>query len=461
MPNSLYRSKKSRIIANLLILALAFLLAINMYELLKHIAACKEDTHLIALQIIALFVILLLAVMLRSSEIKSLKELDAQKEQLHKKTIDNISEKLADEEKLLKEYKDAIDKSAIVSKSDKNGIITYVNKTFCQATGYTEEELIGNTYKPIRHPENDREFFRRMWLTLLSKKTWKGKIKNRKKDGSILIVEATITPILDTDDEIKEFIAIMFDITKEYMLEEELRANEMKKQQKEYKEALTKTKESFLLVFTHELKTPLNAIINFSSFVKKRLEKKEVPDKERLIELLESVKQNGEDMLFLVTNILDTAKLLNKKMVFAKAAFELSELVDEIIKKIVPPEFKVETELQSNINIQSDRLRVGQIISNIISNAVKYGGGEIYISLKYFDNIFELQIEDNGYGIKNSDSIFELFWSDGNDTKRASKGTGIGLYYAKTLCDALGLTIEIRKPQKLKGACFCLTGKTT
>lgn len=114
------------------------------------------------------------------------------------------------------------------------------------------------------------------------KKTWKGKIKNRKKDGSILIVEATITPILDTDDEIKEFMAIMFDITKEYMLEEELRANEMKKQQKEYKEALTKTKESFLLVFTHELKTPLNAIINFSSFVKKGSKKKRCPTRRDL-----------------------------------------------------------------------------------------------------------------------------------------------------------------------------------
>ena len=215
-----------------------------------------------------------------------------------------------------------------------------------------------------------------------------------------------------------------------------------------------------MVVFTHELKTPLNAIINFSSFVRKKLEKEEIKDKPRILELLESVKKNGEDMLFTVTNILDTAKLTSKKMEFLKSVFNLSELVSEVATRIIPPSgISFSADIQSEVYIKSDRLRISQIISNLLSNALKYGNGEIELTLKTYDKMFFLSIEDNGRGIKDPEAVFELFKAEEDTSIRSDKGTGIGLYYVKMLSDELELEIEVDKSQKLGGAYFCISGQ--
>lgn len=235
-----------------------------------------------------------------------------------------------------------------------------------------------------------------------------------------------------------------------------------KEQEESYKDELSRAKDSFLLVFTHELKTPLNAIINFASFVKKKIEKEDISDKEKLIELLASIKQNGEDMLLSVTNMLDTAKLRSNKMIFADSIFDLGELLLEIKHKILPPTgVKCKADIAKSVFIKTDRLRMGQIISNIISNAVKYGNGQIFISLQRSDDQFMLCVEDDGLGIKNKEAIFQLFGEGGADMTRSTKGTGIGLYYAKTLCDEFGLKLAFDDAKKLSGTRFCISGKIT
>jgi len=115
--------------------------------------------------------------------------------------------------KLLNEYKSAVDRSTIVSKTDKKGIVTYVNEEFCSISGYSQEELIGKPHNIVRHSDMSVEAFKDMWQTILSKKSWSGIVKNRKKDGTSYTVEATISPILNSDGEIEEFIAIRNDIT--------------------------------------------------------------------------------------------------------------------------------------------------------------------------------------------------------------------------------------------------------
>ena len=116
--------------------------------------------------------------------------------------------------KILEEYKDTVDESSIVSKSDIKGIITFVNQKFCELSGYTEEELLGKPHSILRHPDMPKEAFADMWYTIKElKKTWRGKVKNKKKDGSHYWVEATIKPILDIDGNIVEFIGLRNDIT--------------------------------------------------------------------------------------------------------------------------------------------------------------------------------------------------------------------------------------------------------
>ncbi|MGB6328981.1 MAG: EAL domain-containing protein [Halarcobacter sp.] len=128
-------------------------------------------------------------------------------------TNSDNNENLIESLLLLEEYKKALDESSIVSKSDLDGTITYVNEKFCESSGYTEEELIGNNHRIVKHPDTPKEYFVSLWKTLRSKKIFKGIVKNKKKNGDAYYIDSTIIPILDKNNEIVEYIAIRNDIT--------------------------------------------------------------------------------------------------------------------------------------------------------------------------------------------------------------------------------------------------------
>jgi len=114
----------------------------------------------------------------------------------------------------LKSYKDAIDNNLIVTKTDLQGNITYANKNFYKTTGYTSDEIIGNTHSILKDKSYPESFYANLWAKISSKKTWRGRIRNVKKDGAFYWIDATISPILDASGEIKEYISIRHDITK-------------------------------------------------------------------------------------------------------------------------------------------------------------------------------------------------------------------------------------------------------
>ncbi|BFU76954.1 EAL domain-containing protein [Arcobacter sp. 15-2] len=114
---------------------------------------------------------------------------------------------------LVNEYKKAVDESAIVTKTTPGGIITFVNDEFCRISGYSREEVLGKSHNIVRHPQNPNSLFIDLWETIQSKTIWKGVIKNRTKSLITYYVKTTIVPILDSDDNIKEFIAIRHDVT--------------------------------------------------------------------------------------------------------------------------------------------------------------------------------------------------------------------------------------------------------
>ena len=113
----------------------------------------------------------------------------------------------------LNSYKMSIDQSSIVSKTDTRGIITYINKKFCDISGYSTDELMGRPHNIIRHPDVPKEAFADLWTTIKSGKIWHGIVKNRKKNGDYYIVDATVAPIFDENGEIEEYIAVRHDVT--------------------------------------------------------------------------------------------------------------------------------------------------------------------------------------------------------------------------------------------------------
>lgn len=138
----------------------------------------------------------------------------------------SLSSELLDNKELLKQYKEIVDLSSIVTKSDPTGHITYVNDNFCKISGYSHEELIGKPHNIIRHPEVTPSFYKEMWKTIQGKRPWQGIIKNLTKEGKIYIVDAFISPILNSKNEIIEYISLRTDITPIVELKEEIEATQ-------------------------------------------------------------------------------------------------------------------------------------------------------------------------------------------------------------------------------------------
>lgn len=95
----------------------------------------------------------------------------------------------------------------IISQTDVEGVITFVNRQFCDVSGYTAQELIGKPHNIVRHPDMPTAKFAQMWKTIKSGQAWNGLIKNLRKDGMYYWVEIEILPIKDDRDEITGFIS--------------------------------------------------------------------------------------------------------------------------------------------------------------------------------------------------------------------------------------------------------------
>ncbi len=385
---------------------------------------------------------------------------------IHKFYMQQESQRLALENRqVLDEYTDAIDRSFLVSKTNLYGYITHVNDNFCKISGYSREELLGEPQNIVRHPDTDSKIFKNLWDTIRAKKVWRGRIKNLSKSGKDYIVESVISPIMDQNGNLKEFIAIRQDVTGFVKAGRKViqKEKEKKEMEKEHYRVMNKTKDEFLVVFTHELKTPLNAIINFSESASKRLQKIDTPKKESLIEMMRVIKENGNDMLETIINILDLSRLKSNKLEFKRERFTTLELIEGLLLKFdgLINEGEVEI-LMDKENLDQilifDKTRVMQIISNLLSNAIKYSNKKVSIYGILENDQLQLVLEDNGPGIEKKDKIFELYeQEDDGDIKRASKGTGVGLHFVKLLCEGMNIDLSLEDSASLGGSKFTLT----
>jgi len=138
------------------------------------------------------------------------------RQHLSSQTLPSTTEHVIQNYNLLNEHKKAIDASAIVSKTDLHGVITYVNEKFCEISGYSVKELVGKMHNIISHPDTPRAIFKELWSVILKGNVWQGVIKNKSKTGEVYYVNSTICPIFDLNNEIIEFIGIRYDVTDIY-----------------------------------------------------------------------------------------------------------------------------------------------------------------------------------------------------------------------------------------------------
>ncbi len=185
---------------------------------------------------------------------------------LNKKYEEEIHErKIAEHEVLrlnkeLKDFRQAITNSSIISITDKSGIINYVNDNFIEISGYGEDELLGKNHRIINSGHHKRTFWVDMWQTISKGKTWREEVKNRAKDGSFYWVDTFIMPFKNEDGQINQFLSIRNNITDRKYAEDELRklnnslelrVEEKIRDIKSYNERLMQINELFESVQSH------------------------------------------------------------------------------------------------------------------------------------------------------------------------------------------------------------------
>jgi PAS domain S-box-containing protein len=124
---------------------------------------------------------------------------------------------------LLNQYREAMDSSLIVTMTDAEGIITYVNDNFCKISGYSLEEAVNQSHNLVRHPKTNPEYYKKLWETIKKKQIWKNTIRNQKKDGSTYYVSMSIIPFFDIEGNIIQYISIQEDVTAKILSRQKLK----------------------------------------------------------------------------------------------------------------------------------------------------------------------------------------------------------------------------------------------
>lgn len=320
--------------------------------------------------------------------------------------------------KLLEEYRRAIDESAIVAKTDGDGIITYANAKLSAVCGYSDEELVGSPLTILYDPDMSGGFLESMIATVKGNKVFKGTIKSRAKNGEIFYVDTTIVPIADTQGNLSEFMAISYEVTDLVVAKEEAIA-------------ASEAKEYFLSNMSHEIRTPLNAIIGFVDLLKNEA----VSEKER--RYLDIIHSSGENLLSIINDILDFSKLRSGEFTVEPKTFNLHRVITHTLELFVPNVTQHHLTITSFIDpripyeLISDPLRIQQVLSNLLSNAIKFTppGGEIRVEASYADDAITVSVGDSGIGIAEKDQthIFDPFSQASNGDGLSRGGTGLGL----------------------------------
>ncbi|WP_372754261.1 PAS domain S-box protein [Mariniflexile sp.] len=337
----------------------------------------------------------------------------------------------------------------IVIMTDPDGIITYVNPQFTKTYGYTACEVIGRFTPRVLKGCNDDDRFKLLWQTLKNKKSFKmSHYQNKRKDGSLIDLESTIDPILDSGNNVIGYLGIQHDISKRIKYIAELEAAIEKGRESD------KLKSEFLATMSHELRTPLNAIIGLSGLIDADSPMNEI------LEYNQIIHKNGEHLLKLIEDLFNISLIESGKVKIHNKKIGLADLFDDVYllmkdyqntigKNHIKFNLKIPSEYK-HITIYIDELKLKHILINLLKNAFKFSeNGDVNLGFNVCQEDGKVYItffvSDTGIGIEEAhyDLIFKGFTQVNNSYNRLHEGLGIGLTIVKKLVKLLDGNIWI------------------
>ncbi|MGF1762272.1 PAS domain S-box protein [Aliivibrio kagoshimensis] len=331
--------------------------------------------------------------------------------------------------------------------TDKEGFILRTNPAFTQVTGFSNEEVLRQKPSILASGQHDDSFYKEMWEVLLLTNQWQGEIINKRKNGELYPQHLCISAVKDEKNRVTHYVAHFVDISEQKKNEQQL------KQASQNAELANQAKSRFLATMSHEIRSPLNAIIAMTDMLL------ESPLNNEQKELAQVASQGGHTLITLINNILDFSKIESDHLILQEDWFSLHQTAEAVVSlfslQAQQKNISVNLVLDPHLNQSyfGDPLRVSQILINILSNAIKFteqGGIEMFIRLNLTNGI-EITISDTGIGISEEDQkmIFaEFIQADSNNNRRFS-GSGLGLAISKRLIELMNGKITVNSKEGL------------
>lgn len=287
----------------------------------------------------------------------------------------------------------------------------------------------------------------------------------RANDGAIVWIKSTGLYHYDKLGIAYTFTGISIDISEQKRIDAELKEAKSKAEtDKKIADHAVMAKQQFLSNMSHEIRTPMNAIIGFT----KVLMKTDLSEKQK--EYLQAIQSSGDNLIVLINDILDLAKVDAGKMIFINAPFKMSESINTILHlfetKIQESNLELVKEYDVRIpeDLLGDSVRFHQILINLLGNAVKFTSkGKIKVQANLLSEdeekvTVEIKVSDTGIGIEKNKiaTIFENFEQANSITSCLYGGTGLGLAIVKQLVEQQGGTISVES-DVTKGSTFCFS----
>ena len=310
--------------------------------------------------------------------------------------------------------------------SDVNDKVLYVNPAFEKTSGYSFDDVVGQTPKMWKRETEDLALYKQIWETISSGNVWRGQIANRRKDGTSYLEDATITPVRDASGQIINYVAIKRDISREVALQQQL----LQAQKMESLGTLAGG-------IAHDFNNLLTVIGGYSELL--LMDKQEDdPAREDLHKIAIAARRGAE----LVKNLLAFGRKVEAELRPVDLNREV-EQIRELLIRTIPKMVEVEVSLAKDLaRIKADSAQIGQVIVNLAVNAqdAMADGGRLRIETRNVSldetycgthllaepgSYVLLTLSDTGHGMDKGtlEHIFEPFYT----TKEVGKGTGLGL----------------------------------
>ncbi len=332
-----------------------------------------------------------------------------------------------------------------VTNADINGNVIYYNKSWLDYTGLSFDELKDWGIEKVFHPD-EAENIRAQWKSCLkSGKDFEREIRILNKYGEYKWHLSIGTPLKDDDGKIIKWVGTNTEIQK--IKEEEQR------------------KLDFIKIASHELKTPLTSIKGYTQLLLKVLEKQNdikianLPLKPSLLRIDSQIVRLSK----LINELLDVSRIQESKLELNLETFNLNALIEDTVQdlKYSNTEYNISVTAQELFNVFADKDRIGQVLINFVTNAIKYSPGKNRVDIlinQTEKNCVGVSVKDYGIGIDEKDQhrIFERFYRVDGNNEKTYQGFGIGLFIVKDIILRHQGTINVES-KKGEGSVFTFT----